>query len=417
MVKGGLYKRAVNSYESDYPNLLDRFCNYLSGYSDNTKISYKRTGYEFFFYVLFESPFFMIPEYYSPIKDSILMLENDKAKNLKTTSECRALVVKKNETNMIIVRRKQRNNIDCRFGKKKMSIVNSFLEQYDPFTTNPPNIDANLLDCFFNPDMVGSFENYLENKGNSANSIAQKMYALRRLEEYLIVDALVLNKPVMPYIKKPKVKFGPEAVLNLEELKRIYDLMECYCKTAKNPDELYLALRDRFSYGIVCTTPGRGEAIAIARERDIDMKNKILFINDKGNSRKNLYLPDEVISDAREFLEIRKEFIKRKNADKEYLFHTKSGKPWSRIWFSEMIDRRANESGIEKIVSGKKRMIGTHTIRRSIACLMSVNDASIQHIARFFDHKNVNTTWNYTRHSRELEGQKAFIKAGIKLKK
>lgn len=142
------------------------------------------------------------------------------------------------------------------------------------------------------------------------------------------------------------------------------------------------------------------------------MNDKVLFVKDKGNKEKNVRFSEDAAKDGREYLEVRKDFVKGKVDDKynDYLFFGVNGKPWADRWFSDMINRRAEELKIVKYVAGKKRRINSRAIRRSEACQMSLNGAPIQYIAHFYDHSNINTTWQYIRHVREQINERVFDK-------
>lgn len=274
----------------EFPHLLDSFHDdYLSAYSDYTREFYDYHVYEFLYtsFVGFKN----FPAEYLKIAETAQILDRLKSADkqigigrIADTDGKRLLENAVKETkdgnlSLVPVQNKQLNRVSASPGfifkgdrfsvrrpkierkyghisKSTRIVVDTLLRLFDSYTTPSPNMDKGFWSEVFSVNMIGQFIRELIEHGNKDTSIANKLYSLRSLEKFLVIEGLKEGLTLQT-IKKPSVKRGPEPVLDGKEMDKIYDYLD---RLAKNSSEQkrYECYRNRFAYILAYETPARG---------------------------------------------------------------------------------------------------------------------------------------------------------------
>jgi integrase/recombinase XerD len=120
---------------------------------------------------------------------------------------------------------------------------------------------------------------------------------------------------------------------------------------------------------------------------DIDLENCIVRCTGKGSKERIVPIGEYIIVYLNKYLEIRPEFIKKKNND--YLFLNKNGTRLSRFSFFKILKKLLDDKNIKKDVS-------PHSLRHSFATHMLENGADLRSIQELLGHSDIATTRIYT---------------------
>ena len=225
-------------------------------------------------------------------------------------------------------------------------------------------------------DDIAKYMEFLHKEKNKETSIARKLTAIKNFHKYMYVKEVTTND-VSSTIERPKLVKHLPNVLTVEEVDRLLDI---------KPDTIY-DVRNKAMLELLYGTGLRISELLDLRVFDIDLENCIVRCTGKGSKERIVPIGEYIIVYLNKYLEIRPEFIKKKNND--YLFLNKNGTRLSRFSFFKILKKLLDDKNIKKDVS-------PHSLRHSFATHMLENGADLRSIQELLGHSDVATTRIYT---------------------
>ena len=225
-------------------------------------------------------------------------------------------------------------------------------------------------------DDIAKYMEFLHKEKNKETSIARKLTAIKNFHKYMYVKEVTAND-VSSTIERPKLVKHLPNVLTVEEVDRLLDI---------KPDTIY-DVRNKAMLELLYGTGLRISELLDLRVFDIDLENCIVRCTGKGSKERIVPIGEYIIVYLNKYLEIRPEFIKKKNND--YLFLNKNGTRLSRFSFFKILKKLLDDKNIKKDVS-------PHSLRHSFATHMLENGADLRSIQELLGHSDIATTRIYT---------------------
>jgi len=225
-------------------------------------------------------------------------------------------------------------------------------------------------------DDIAKYMEFLHKEKNKETSIARKLTAIKNFHKYMYVKEIT-NNDVSSTIERPKLVKHLPNVLTVEEVDRLLDI---------KPDTIY-DIRNKAMLELLYGTGLRISELLDLRVFDIDLENCIVRCTGKGSKERIVPIGEYIIVYLNKYLEIRPEFIKKKNSD--YLFLNKNGTRLSRFSFFKILKKLLDDKNIKKDVS-------PHSLRHSFATHMLENGADLRSIQELLGHSDIATTRIYT---------------------
>lgn len=217
---------------------------------------------------------------------------------------------------------------------------------------------------------------------NSATSISHNISCLRSFYKFLLINHYVKENPLeeMPLPKQPKKL---PKVLSIEEVDQLLDISIKDAFSARNKAILELM----YASGL------RVSEIVNLKVGDIDFEMSIVRTMGKGNKERIVPIGDYALSALYTYLYDYRNRLLIKGWN-EYLFINNHGVGLSRQAIFKMIQKLAQEKGIETSFS-------PHTLRHSFATHLLQNGANLRDIQEMLGHSSLSTTQIYTHVSNE----------------
>jgi site-specific recombinase XerD len=137
--------------------------------------------------------------------------------------------------------------------------------------------------------------------------------------------------------------------------------------------------------------------------KDIDFENKNITVHGKGNKRRTLYLDDEMIAIATQWIAVRKHFLNHDSSNA--LFISKKG---------NRLAIRTIEDNFKKIIRKLNLKVHfhvtCHTLRHSFASHLNDENVDVLVIQDLLGHATPRTTANYYIHPSERKVREALEK-------
>ena len=212
--------------------------------------------------------------------------------------------------------------------------------------------------------------------GKSVSSTLRRLSSCKHFYKFLHNEKLFEDKlPEIEPIKKPT---RYPNCLTLEEVDTLLDAPD-----RRKPNEL----RDKAMLELMYSSGLRVSEIISLEKANISITNKVVKVMGKGSKERRLPMGDM----ATEFIKLYIEKVRNNNPGykTKYLFLNKFGKPITRQYMYEMIQKYATRCGISKKIS-------PHTLRHSFATHLLENGANLRLVQTLLGHVNISTTQIYT---------------------
>ena len=243
--------------------------------------------------------------------------------------------------------------------------------------------------------------------GNSKATINKKLGALHNFYSFLcrktvgIMDYNPFSTEEGCIRYKNAIKpYSEKRALTPEEVNRIISAIE-------KPDDMFsedyiVYLRDLLVIQMLCTTGMRREELADARIGDI-MPNggkHVIRIIGKGDKFRFAVLPDVVMNNIEEYMELRGITIKDKTCPiiTSHSSRVESGTPVDAVTIYRIVKKYAKKSGVS--VDGD---IAPHNLRHTFATISLSMGADIADVQDMMGHSSINTTRRYDHINRTIQ--------------
>ncbi len=226
-----------------------------------------------------------------------------------------------------------------------------------------------------------------------------RLYLRQRVEEKLTNRSLVRFLSAMSSFQKyltgrrgykdylfeiPKMKYKSQIpnFLTQRETKRLFDDK----RTVKGLGK-YQLLRDYVILALLYSTGIRRTELKNLQVSDIDFKTGLMMVLGKGNKQRVVPMGDNTSTDVKNYLVVRKDFLKEKNQQLADLFLNKSGGALSVRSINRLVNKYAKKQGLD---------FTPHTLRHSFATHLLENGADLLLIKEILGHASLSTTQKYT---------------------
>jgi integrase/recombinase XerD len=216
----------------------------------------------------------------------------------------------------------------------------------------------------------------LKKENNKESTVARKLTAIKNLHKYMFAKEII-KTDVSSTVERPKLAKHLPNVLTVEEVDKLLDI---------KMDTIY-DIRNKAMLELLYGTGLRISELLNLRTFDLDLENCIVRCIGKGSKERIVPIGEYIITYLTEYLEIRPNFIKKKNPD--YLFLNKNGGKLSRFSFFKILKKLLNDKGINKEIS-------PHSLRHSFATHMLENGADLRSIQELLGHSDIATKRIYT---------------------
>ena len=228
-------------------------------------------------------------------------------------------------------------------------------------------------------DHISSFLRYLGELGVAEASQARILSGVKAFFKFLLLEGLVQKDP-SHLIESPKLSKKLPDVLNLDELERIFSVIDM-----SRAD----GTRNRAMLEILYSCGLRVSELIHLLLSNLYLDIGFLKIVGKGN--KERFVP--IGRDATKFLKVYLEHIRPeypiKEKHEDYVFLNRRGSRISRIMVFMIVKDLAAQAGIKKKVS-------PHTFRHSFATHLIEGGADLRAVQDMLGHESITTTEIYT---------------------
>ena len=247
----------------------------------------------------------------------------------------------------------------------------SFLEKQYKETPSISLNDSVLLRSYLRQRLEKKIDNRSMVRFLSALSSFQKYLTGRRgYKDYLFE------------IPKMKYKSQIPNFLTQKETSRLFNSK----MPSKNMNK-YQIIRDYIVLALLYSTGIRRTELKNLKVSDIDLKSGLITVLGKGNKQRVAPMGENTIADVKNYLSIRKGFLKEKNKMRADLFLNKAGEDLSVRSINRLVNKYARQQGLE---------FTPHTLRHSFATHLLENGADLLLIKEILGHASLSTTQKYT---------------------
>lgn len=220
------------------------------------------------------------------------------------------------------------------------------------------------------------------------NTLNKELQAIHKFNEFLILNKII-SEPTI-YIQRETVVNNPIDIITIEEIKELFNLI-----STEQHDSIQNAiyLRDQAILVIFYSCAlRRNEAFYL----DVDhfyLDKKLLHVKKgKYNTERLVPITNHSYNTITNYLENARPVFCNNPRQKAF-FLTYRSRRMSGQSFLLRLKAMIKNSGIESI---KKKQIGLHSLRHSIATHLLENGMELKNIARFLGHRSIESTQIYT---------------------
>ena len=218
--------------------------------------------------------------------------------------------------------------------------------------------------------------------------------ALKKFSEYLKISNRNESNP-MQYVQKPRVRESQKTIekrehgyLEEDEIHLFLQAIENAPRTARLSEEVFNASKKR-DMAIVMTflnTGMRASALYKLDLADIDCKDRMLKVTDKGDKVNTYYMNDILIDALKDYLEVR-HYLDSQNS--EALFLSKYGTRISAYSVGDLVRKYAKAIG--------RPEFSPHKLRATYGTMIYRKTKDIRLTQKAMKHSNIRTTELYIR--------------------
>ncbi len=215
--------------------------------------------------------------------------------------------------------------------------------------------------------------------GLSSGSLARNISSIRGFFRFLNGEKITENNPTQN-LERPKLSRKLPAVLTYKEVKQI--LSE---PNVNRP----LGLRNRAMLETIYASGLRISELLKLLEASVFFDNQILRVFGKGSKERLVPISKSALDWIRQYQEIARPVLNRKNKSEGILFLNVRGTGMSRMGFWKILNAILNKLEI-------KKEIHPHTFRHSFATHLLENGADLRAVQEMLGHADISTTQIYT---------------------
>jgi len=235
---------------------------------------------------------------------------------------------------------------------------------------------------------VRDFLRHLSANGDGNRSLARKLTAIRMLYRYCFRMHFIQDNPIgkmkTPRFEKKLPNFFSEQ--EMEDLLNLPDLSSPF------------GIRNKAMMELIYSSGLRASELSSCRLGDLDRNRKTVRIMGKGQKERIVPVGNRALVAIAEYMKIRGTFASQFSED--YLFLTKSGKPFDTFQLFRILDPYI-------VLISQRKGYSVHTLRHSFATHLLGRGADLRAIQELLGHSQLGTTEIYT-HVTITDLQKAY---------
>lgn len=261
---------------------------------------------------------------------------------------------------------------------------------YSVNTYNSYKIDLKQLQNFYpshkvidlQKDQIYDYLYHLEAKGLSPSAKSRKISCLKQFFKFLTKEKIITKSP-MANINFPKQNLKVPKVLDLGEIKKIFDYIDNQIKKSKKGSRAYKSnIQNKAMIEIIYSSGLRvSECINLKRKDFLGQSLKVLG---KGNKERIIPLNNHAISAIDDHISC--------SNPEFWLFPSKkkSNSKMTRQSLNKLLKK------IESALLLHKSSLSPHVLRHSFASHIIENGADLISVQKMLGHKNITSTQIYT---------------------
>ena len=225
----------------------------------------------------------------------------------------------------------------------------------------------------------------MRDRSLAATTVSRRLVSLKMYFRFLVLEG-VITESTVELMRSPKLWQYLPTVLSPDTVDR---LLAAPCHVDSFP------LRDRALLAVMYATGCRASEVTGLRLKDVRLEEGFCRCVGKGNKERIVSLNPVARAAIEAYLRHERPALARADADDDWLFVTRSGKPLTRITVWELVKKYAARIGCS-------RQVSPHTLRHSFATHMLAGGAEIRALQEMLGHASIRTTQIYTQveHSR-----------------
>jgi integrase/recombinase XerD len=237
-------------------------------------------------------------------------------------------------------------------------------------------------------EIVHAYVEFMKSKSYASSSVARKVAAVKSFFNFLHARNFIQENPTTD-IESPRVKKRLPKTLTAEEVDRLLE-GPTLKSTPKN-------LRDMALLTMLYTTGMRVTEVVSLHEKDIDLKNNVLYCPGKDEQIRELPF-DKMTKDALvAYLEKGRPYLVKDSSEKA-IFLNHRGQQLTRQGLWLIIKSYAKQANLNTAVT-------PHTLRHSFAAHKLESGSNLQEVQQLLGHANISTTQIYTQITEQEEGE------------
>lgn len=230
----------------------------------------------------------------------------------------------------------------------------------------------------------------------SSKSMARKISSIRNFHIFLVRENLTTNQPAVNLIT-PKLEKKLPDVLEVDEINRMFELLEAATKISDDSDKLKqtkaLARRDLCILEVMYGAGLRISETISLNVTDIEFESEFIRCKGKGSKYRIVPIISEALAVLKEYIEDSRPLIASTKVNSALFLNVRGGR-LSRTSCWKIIKKAGARAGIEKLIT-------PHTIRHSFATHLLENGADLRSVQELLGHASISTTQIYTHISRK----------------
>jgi integrase/recombinase XerC len=229
-----------------------------------------------------------------------------------------------------------------------------------------------------NYPVVRSFVVFLSENNLSNNSINRKMSAVKSFYKFLLKTKQIEINPTQKF---QSLKTEKKIQIPFSE-KEMHTFFEVYFL-----DDDFDSIKNRLIVELFYATGIRRTELINLETKNIDFTNKTIKVLGKRNKERILPLIDSTITLLKKFLDLRKEFVVKENAN--MLILNKNGNKISETFVYRLINDYFS-------TISEKVKTSPHVLRHSFATHLLNNGADLNSVKELLGHASLSSTQIYT---------------------
>jgi site-specific recombinase XerD len=280
------------------------------------------------------------------------------------------------------------NEIQPEIDKRDKLILNFLFQHFDNL------LDQGFWSDIFRSDNIGQVLSIYKQKECSNSTLALKMSALKKFEEFVKFDVLNLSPDSTPIalerMRQPRRSNKPQRFLDEGQIKYFFDFIDQYvfeCQNGTKDREPLLAVRDRAILYLLAGSLVRANELCTLKLDSINLKDRTILIKQKGGEQSIKTMAPKTFEVLQEYLGQRNKFANiyaQKEGHKNALFTTVRGLSMNRRSLLRITKNYAELAGLGNLKN--------HDLRRSVANQMCRKGAALDVVQEILGHKNSSTT-------------------------